>query len=222
MHKEITHGWTRIPVQFMVRIVRLGGLPLLILFLLVAWSLRPQASKPAAAAAATPPPLPQRIVYGQLFKNVVFLDHLADLAEQGGRDGSQYRNFYQNRAGLTSSETAALKQAANNAATAVQAVETQIQIQIALLRPQFVGVKPSSKKPLTTPPIFKTLQAQKDAAILNQVTALQAALGSNRFQQFDSTVQTLLTPHITVATMGPPRPPASVGTVPLPPAMPNR
>jgi hypothetical protein len=219
MHKELIQRWTRIPARFIARIVRFGGLPVPILFLLVAWSVRPQASTPAAA---TPQPLPQRIVYRQLFKNVVFLDQQADLADQGGKDGSPYRNFYQSHASLTSAEAAALKQAANNASTAVQAVETEIQTQIKLLRPQLAGVKPSPQHPLVTPPILKTLQAQKDAAILNQVAELQAAMGANRFQQFDSTIQALLAPHITVATMGPPQSPASLGKAPRPPARTNR
>jgi len=196
---------------------------LLLPVLLVAALIMPHGTRSQTSAASTaPPPVPQRTVYGQLFKHVVFLDHLADLADQSGKNGSQYRNFYQNRAKLTSAETAALKLAAKNASSAVQAVETQIQTQIKLLRPQFVGVKPSAKNPVVTPPIFKTLQAQKDAAILNQVSALQTAMGANRFQQFDAIVQALITPHIKVTTAATPRQPGVVGTAPLPPAMPGR
>ena len=110
---------------------------------------------------------------------------------------------------MSAAETAALKLASQNAATALQAVETQIHTQVTLFRAQYAGVKPSAKNPIPTPPIFKTLQAQKDTAILNQVAALQAAMGATRFQQFDGFVQTVLTPHITVTTVGAARPPGS-------------
>jgi len=181
----------------------------------------PRVTRPQTAAPTAAKPLPQRVLYQQLFNHVTFLNQQAALAVQNGKDGSPYSNFYQSRAQLTAAETAALKQAAQNATASVQAINSQIQTQVALFRQQFAGVKPLSKKPPAPPPILATLQGQKDAAILAQVSALQAAMGAARFQQFDAVVQTVLAPHITVSKMGAARAPGTVGVTPLPPGTPG-
>jgi hypothetical protein len=50
------------------------------------------------------------VVYGQVFKHVVFLDDQANLADQQGQSGNAMRNYYQTRAGLSATETALLAQ----------------------------------------------------------------------------------------------------------------
>jgi hypothetical protein len=223
MRKEIIHRWTRIPARFTIRTVRFGGFPLLILFLLVAWSVRPQASKPAGAPAATP--LPTQVVYWQLFRHVNYLEGQAESAAQRGQDGSALRNFYQVSAGLTTSEATLLKQTASATATDVQAVDSQIQAVVSQFRAQLPRIDPSGKTAMPSPPPqLRTLQAQKDSAILARVSSLQAGFGATRFQQFDTYVQTSFAPHVTMTTatmvgqLGTKDPSKSPPLPPFPPA----
>ena len=156
-----------------------------------------------AQTAATPQKsVPQRVVYSALFRHVIFLQPQASALDQQGKNGSALRDFYQTKAGLTAAEAAALNQASQNAATALQAAEAQIHTQVKALRTQTPRPSPKSGPP-PLPPILKTLQAQKDAAIMNQVAALYTALGPARFHQFDAFVQSTLTPHIAVSTIPP-------------------
>lgn len=162
-------------------------------------------SVPAARAQASPaavPQLPQRVVYGALFRHIVFLQQQASALEQQGKNTDALRNFYQVNGGLTAAQGAALTQMAQNAATAIQAANAQIQAEIKILRAQTPRPSPGSKAP-APPAILKTLQAQKDAAIMNQVQALYNLLGPAQFQQFDSFVQATVGPHISVTTAQP-------------------
>lgn len=146
-------------------------------------------------------PIPTRIIYWQMFKHVNFLEQQADIVTQSGKDGSQLRNFYQNHAQLTATETALLKQTASSTAAAIQAIDQQIHAIALKYRAQNAGITPSTKKKLPPPPPeLKTLQTQRDNAVLSQVVALQAGLGPTRSQQFDAYVQTCFGPHILVAT----------------------
>ena len=159
---------------------------------------RSQTSGPANGA--TSKPIPQRIVYRQVFRHVVFLDQQAGLAVQNHQDSSQFSNFYQAKAGLTATETALLKATAHDAATAIQAIDQQIQAVVVTYRAQLPSNRLPSKGDLPAlPPELKTLQAAKDQAVLDHVTSLQTGFGTDRFQHFDSWVQSAITPHITVA-----------------------
>jgi hypothetical protein len=162
---------------------------------------------PRTAGVAAVKPLPQRVVYWQLFRHILFLEHQADLADQRGLDGSQLRNFYQVHANLTAAEATLMKQYAQGTTTAVQAVDVQIQAAVARFRAQFPGGKlPSHSALPPPPPELQTLQDQRDNLVLSNVAGLQSALGAGRFQNFDAYVQTSFAPHISIKLVGQPRP----------------
>jgi hypothetical protein len=159
----------------------------------------------APKAGATPAPVSQSILYGQVFKHVAFLDNQADLVDQRGGNGAELRNYYQVHATLAATEAALLKSTSHDAVTAVQAVDQQIKAVIVSYRAQFRNGKWPRNTPLPPPPPeLKTLQATKDNIIQGHLTALQAGFGSDRFQHFDGFVQTAIAPHITVTTLAPP------------------
>jgi len=163
-----------------------------------------------APPATTPQALPQRVVYGQVFKYAVLLDVQASLADQRGENGNQLRNYYQTKAGLTAAETALLKSTADSTVTALHAIDRQIHAVVVGYRAQFRKGAP----PPPLPPELLTLQTQKDNLILNGLAAIQAGFGAARFQNLDAFVQKDIAPHITLSTAKLPAPPATNGTLP--------
>ena len=171
-----------------------------------------------AAPSIASKPLPPRVVYGQLFKHVLFLERQADLANQRGLNGNDLRNFYQERGRLSASEAAALKQIAADAVAQAQAIDDRIQVVITSFRAQFPGgrLPPNTALP-PPPPELSDLQRQKDSVMLTKAAALRTTFGEERFQIFDAFVQREFAPHITVTTALPSRggtPPADLPAFP--------
>lgn len=185
-----------------------------LLLLSLIWPHRTHSQQTTAAQA-----IPQRVVYGQAFKHVVFLDDQADILDQQGGKGNALRKYYQSRAGLTDAETALLKSTAHNTVTAIAAVDQQIQTAVAEYRAQLPHDKwkPGAALP-ALPAGLQTLQTQKDNLVLNAIAAIQSGYGAARFQNLDAFVQSELAPHITLTTAKPPTP-ATPGTT-LPPLQP--
>lgn len=153
---------------------------------------RSQTGAPAAATAGKPPS--QYVLYTQVFKHVAFLDYQAGVADGHGEDGNIFRNYYQARAGLTPSEAALLKSTAHAALAALEAVNQQIQTEVAIYRQQFHDGRWPHGQPLPkAPPEMRVLQAAKENAVLSRVAALQMGFGAARFQHFDG--KRLANPH---------------------------
>ena len=184
----------RMPANWATRI------PVLILVILAfVWRVGSQTTAPATGAAN---PLPQRVLYGQLFRHVVFLDYQAAAAEQAGQDGSALLNYYQVHAALTPTETALLKSTAHSAITSLTAVNQQIQSAALSFRTQLQNNQwPAGQPRPAPPPELKVLQSTKDNIILNGLASLQSGFGASRFQHLDNYVQTVIAPHITVTNL---------------------
>jgi hypothetical protein len=169
-----------------------------------------------AAPGSTPQPIPQSVLYGQVFRHVALLDAQADAADQQGRDGTRFRNYYQVHATLSATEAALLKSTSHDAVTAVQALDQQIHAVVVTYRAQFPNGKWPRHKPLPPlPPELKTLQTAKDNIYSSHLASLQTGFGADRFQHLDGFVQTTIAPHVKVTTLNWPAPPS--GT---PPALP--
>ena len=164
-----------------------------LLLLSLVWPHRTHSQQTTATQA-----IPQRVVYRQAFKHVVFLDDQAATLDQQGQDGGDLRNYYQSRGGLTAAETSLLKSTAHNTITALAAVDQQIQTAVAEYRAQLPHNKwkPGAALP-PLPAVLQTLQTQKDNLILNAIAAIQCGYGAARFQNLDTFVQNEVTPHIT-------------------------
>ncbi|HEY7336541.1 MAG TPA: hypothetical protein VH639_16735 [Bryobacteraceae bacterium] len=179
-----THG----PLALLLILAMLGGGP-------------PRKARAQGVVSAVPP----RVLYRQVFKHILFLEHQADLADQRGQNGSPLRNFYQNHANLTAAEAAALKQIARNAEQFTDGIDAQIHSEAVNFRAQFPVGRLSSGAALPAPPArLKQLQSQRDNGILSQVAAIQSLLGPARFQKFDQFVQATFAPHISQMLPGPP------------------
>jgi hypothetical protein len=144
-----------------------------------------------------PQALPQRVVYGQVFKYVVLLDVQAGLGDQRGQNGNQLRNYFQTKATLTDAETALLKSTAHSTVSALQDVDQQIHAAVIAYRGQLQNIKSSTTLP-PLPSELHTLQTQKDNLILSGLAAVQTGLGAGRFQNLDAFVQREIAPHITL------------------------
>jgi hypothetical protein len=175
---------------------------------------RTRSQTPVSTGTTSPPPIPQRINYHQLFNHVVYLDYQAGIADQQGQNGNALRNYYQVRAGLSAAEATLLKATAHDEIAAIKAVDQQIQAEVALYRTNFPNGKWPAKTPLPPlPPQLHALQVTKDNIILNHVATLQSGFGAD-FQRFDTYVQTALGPHITVTTIKPPAAAPPAGSPP--------
>jgi hypothetical protein len=190
-----------------------GFLLLLLFALFLVWPHRTRSQ--TTAAISTPQTLPQRVIYGEAFKHIVFLDVQADLADQRGEDGSSLRNFYQSRAGLTAEEGVLLKSTAHGVVTALKAVDERIRVAITTYRAQFPNGKWPANTPLPpVPPELFTLQNEKDTVILNGLKAVQSEFAPDRFKQLDAFVQKDIAPHVTLDNVKLPPRPATSGPLP--------
>ncbi len=203
MNKRLAGWTTRIPI-------------LILVILAFVWRVGSQTTPPASGATK---PIPQRVLYGQLFKHVVLLDDEADAVDQKGQDGSALRNYYQVHAALTSTETALLKSTAHGAVTALVAVDQQIQTAAINFRAQFQNNRWPAGQALPPPPVeLKTLQTTKDNIVLNGLASLQSGFRASRFQHLDNYVQTVIAPHVTLTTLPqvPVPPKTSTPLLPMP------
>ncbi len=188
------------------------GVALVLLLLVALFS--PRGTRSQTAAPTTSPQAPtQRVVYWQVFKQVVLLDNQADLADQSGQGGAPWRNFYQNKAAMTATEAALLKSTAHSTVNAVHAIDQQINAAVVAYR-ALVRLSTSRSTMPPLPPELATLQTQKDNLILSSLAAVQSGFGSSRFQNLDKFVQSYIAPHITVATAAVPTPPTKPSSPP--------
>lgn len=183
-------------------------------FTLISTLLLPAAAFCQATAQAIPPatpsahsaaaqPVPQHVIYGQLFRHVLFLEKQADLADQRGLNGNDLRNFYQEHGRLSTAEAAALKQIARNAIDQTNAIDERIQAVILTAHAQYPGGRlPPNTLPPPPPQELYDLQNQKDNVMLTHTASLRAAMGEERFQAFDAYIQRDFAPHITIMTAG--------------------
>jgi hypothetical protein len=155
------------------------------------------ASQTAASPGAAHRLVSQKAVYTQVFRQVIFLDHQADVADQRGQNGSKFRNYFQAGAGLTPSEAGLLKSTALDALKTLDSLDDQIHTQVVIYRQAFRnGAWPPSTPLPPIPPEARRLQAEKDKVVRDHVASLQSAFGAERFQRFDAYVQAAVAPHI--------------------------
>jgi len=178
--------------------------PLLFVLAVLGWA---QSPTPTGGTVFSVRPAPTSTVYAQLFRHVLFLERQANLADQQGQNGQALRDFYQNRAHLTSAEAAALKQIASDTQTAMDAVNQQIHDMVQQFRASVPGGVLTSKDAMPAPPpALQGLQDKKNAIASTQLAALQTALGVDRFQKLDNYVQKEFAPHVFVSKVQRPSP----------------
>jgi hypothetical protein len=151
--------------------------------------------------------VPRHLLYRHLFGHINQLEQRAEELDRQARDASEVREYYRRRLRLTSQESAILKRVAAQTEELLRAQDAKAQAVITEFRAKFPKGSLSSAAEVPQPPAaLKGLQDDRDALIVRQITALQAALGPDTFFKLDQFVQNSFAPNVTVTKLvGPPR-----------------
>jgi hypothetical protein len=143
-----------------------------------------------APPAGRPDAIPPHVVYDELFYHVTFLRKKADEIEREGKDASPLRSFYKKEAKLNDQQESLLAEIASNCRRDVEEMDKRARqiIKAFRQRVQAMHIQPGETPP--PPPLeLKTMQDERDAAVLRARDLLRANLGEDAFRQFDAFVQ---------------------------------
>jgi hypothetical protein len=162
-----------------------------------------------AEAKGQPPasPVPQYIIYRQLFRHVVELKKKAEEEERNGRDGAVLRSLYKRNAKLNDAEATILEQIAEESDAQIAEFDGRAKKIIDEARAQHRGgeLQPGETLP-PPPPELGILQEQRNTAVLQARDRLRAIFGEEEFDRFDKFVQRDVAPKIKPVQLGLPRP----------------
>lgn len=129
--------------------------------------------------------VPEHIVYGQMFSLLVALDNAAD---------------YQQQAGLSDEQAAALKKIAIDCQREIEQQDTKARKVINAFRDKLAKIKPKPGTSLPPPPAeLAAMQKERNAIILRARDRLRVALGEEKFQRVDQAGRKIVKINVTPA-----------------------
>jgi hypothetical protein len=145
-----------------------------------------------APAAASPPKVPDNIVYEAFFQKVLFLEDVAKKLDARKKSGARARATIQHAIGMTDKEAATLKALAAD-------WRTQLVANQAANAPLFQAAKSqvaaSGALSASTVQQIQALQSQRAAIATAHIQQFQAGVGSARFALIDAAVRASSTVH---------------------------
>ncbi|MBO0719274.1 MAG: hypothetical protein J2P41_00505 [Blastocatellia bacterium] len=162
--------------------------PVLALVLGIGWAYSRNTVKTKAASSQTKLP-PQHIMYGWMFRHVVWLNGKAEALEKEGKDASLYRDHYKKHAQLSQEQADLLNQVAQETIDKVKQIDDTAMPLILELR------KKVSSAPPTLSPELVELEAQRTAAINEGHDKLRASFGAD-WERLDTFVKEVVSPNI--------------------------
>lgn len=157
----------------------------------------------AAAGAPAADPLPEHVLYGQMFRHVVALEQRAEVLEKRGEDGAKLRRRYKQSAELSDRQDETLKAIARDC---VARVAEQDRKALALIREARArtpgGTLAQGQAPPAAPPALAELQEERNALILEFRDQLRDAFGEEEFERLDAFARQRLGPHIRQVSPG--------------------
>lgn len=143
--------------------------------------------------------VPDRVLYWNIFRHVIWLKHRADAAQEKGKDRSSLRRIVAQKIGLSDAQGATLESVALQCEADVAVVDKKAAPIIKKARSQYVaGMVPKGFSLPATSPELTELQAERNQTILRCRDTLHGLLGEEGFTKVDQFART-------VAARTPPR-----------------
>jgi len=148
-----------------------------------------------SSPATQPQPIPSHVLYEQFVRYQNHLDRVAANAVLQGKDGSDFRNHFQQKVGFTDAQFALVRTAAQQLETDLNAQDAKARVVINAFRQAHQGATP----PATVPPPpaeLAQLQAQRDQMVNDEIAILKTALGSTAAAKLDDVIQKEMGPNV--------------------------
>lgn len=152
----------------------------------------------------SPSQAPDHVVYRQFFRHLVALKERASQMESASRNGKALRDHYKNKIGLKDKDADLLDEIASESEREVQKIDRKAQKIIGGLRNKYPnGRVPEGEQLPPPPPELKTLQRQRDMAVMRGRHRLMTELGEYGFQQVDDFIKLRFAPDLRPAALRP-------------------
>lgn len=141
--------------------------------------------------------IPQHIVYDELFYEVAFFKGEAEKLDREGKDSSGLKSIYKKEAKLDERQNALLFEIASNCERDVEALDRRAKQIITAFRARVAAmhIEPGETPP-PAPEELKTIQEERNAAILRARDQLHESFGDEGFARFTQFVNRSIKPRI--------------------------
>lgn len=137
------------------------------------------------------PEMPERILYRHLFRHAAEFKRKADEAEKEGKDATNFRKFFKNKAEIDDAEARTLDDIAVDCDREMRRLDERAKEIVAIVRAQYPdGEIPKGQSPPRPPAELRQLSEERDAVVLRARDRLRNALGEGEFKRFDKFVKT--------------------------------
>jgi cell division protein ZapA (FtsZ GTPase activity inhibitor) len=149
------------------------------------------------------PEMPERILYRHLFRHAAEFKRKGDEAEKEGKDATNFRRFFKNKAELDNAQARALDEVAENCDREMRQLDERAKALLAGVRAQYPdGQLPAGQAPPRPPAELRQLSEERDAVVLRARDRLREVLGEGEFKRFDKFVKTRVARDVQAQTPG--------------------
>lgn len=163
----------------------------------VAQTANPQ-TQPQSASATNRRPVPLPMLYRHFLAYQSHLDEVGAQLDREGKDGSEFRDHYQQKLGFTNDDFAPVRSGALRLNATLKDEDAKIKAVIDAARAQHPRKVAS---PFDLPPVpeeLKQLQKERDKIIQQEVDRLNAELGPERAAKLQTLIQNDFAPNVRV------------------------
>lgn len=156
-----------------------------------------QPTQPDAAPARQDGDIPQHIIYDELFYEVAFFKGEAEKLDREGKNSSGLKSLYKKEAKLDERQNALLFEAASDCERDVEALDRRAKQIITAFRArvQAMQIGPGETPP-PAPEELKTIQEERNAAVLRARDRIRESFGDEEFGRFAEFVNKRVRPRI--------------------------
>jgi hypothetical protein len=155
------------------------------------------------------PEMPEKVLYRHLFRHVAEFKRQGDQAEKEGKDPTNFRKFFKNKAELNDAEARTLDQISEECDREMRMIDERAKAIVKIARAQYPdGQLPKGQAPPPPPAELRQLSEERDAAVLRARDKLRNVLGEGEFKRFDKFVKTRVARDVEAIQGSPTAPPA--------------
>lgn len=179
-----------------------------------------QAQAPVQSAGASTHQVPLPLLYRHFLAYQNHLDRVGVALDKQGKDGSEFRDYFQRKLGFTDTEFAPIRETALRLESELNDQDAKAKAVIDSVRAQHPQI---ISKPTDLPPVpqeLAQLQQERDGIISREIAQLDSTLGAQHAAKLQALIQNEFAPHVQMVHTPPPGLPGP-RTKPLPPFPPE-